>query len=73
MALLALALLAGGREADRRIVEQSFGGGIDRRRRAVAHIGRDRRFEIGDRDAETILQFGNDAVDERGGIGAVLR
>src|SRR3546814_7942286 len=64
---LPLALFAGGGEANGGIVEQALRGGVGRRQRAVADIGGDRRFEIGDRRAERGLKFGEDVVDERGG------
>jgi hypothetical protein len=70
---LPLALFAGGDEADRRIVEQPGRGSIGRRQRAVADIGGDGRFEIGNRGAEAVLQLGDDPFNEGGGIGGGLR
>ena len=48
---LALALLARRGQADRRIIEQAGRCGVGRRQRAVADIGGDGRFEVGDRRA----------------------
>ena len=73
MALLPFALFAGGSQADRRIVEQALRRGVGRRQRAVADIGGDGGFKIGNRGAELVLKLGDDPFDEGGGIGGFLR
>jgi len=71
MPLLPFALFAGGGQADRRIVEQSRRRGIGRWQGAIADIGSDGVFEVGDRGAEPVLQFGDDLFDEGGRVGDV--
>ena len=71
VALLSFALFAGGGQADRRIVEQPGGRGVGRRQGAIADIGGDGGFEVGDRGAEPVLQFGDDLFDKGGGVSDV--
>ena len=54
------------------LIEKTRRGRIRRGQGAVMHIGGDGGFEISNRGAEPVLQFGDDPFDKGGGIGDVL-